>query len=72
MNLVTYMDVNGVELARGDLVELSDAMKLDDPQNNYGLGVGEIFHIFSTGIHVRFKDGIRVANNGRALRKVTN
>lgn len=66
------MDVNGVELARGDLVELSDAMKLDDPFNNSGLGVGEVIHTFSTGIHVRFKEGMRKANTGKAFRKVTN
>lgn len=68
---MTYTDVNGVELARGDLVELSDALKLDDPFNNHGLGVGEVIHTFSTGIHVRFKTGMRIANVGCALRKVS-
>jgi hypothetical protein len=64
------LDINGVKLQRGDHVELSDAMILDDPKNNYGLGVGQVEHVFTSGIHVRFKTGMRVANNGGALVKV--
>lgn len=73
MNL---QDVNGVPLARGDWVELSDVMKLDDPAANQGLGAGQIEHIFTegmrAGIYVTFKSGKkRVANTGTALVKVS-
>jgi hypothetical protein len=69
------VDVNGAKLTRGDYVQLTDAMILDDPVRNYGLGVGQVEHVFvsgkSVGIHVRFKSGHRVANNGGALEKVS-
>lgn len=65
-------DVNGEVLARGDYVDMSEAMKLEDPAQNYGIGIGQIVHIFNTGIHVRFpKVGMRTANSGKALRKVS-
>lgn len=68
-------DVNGFQLARGDWVEPSDAMKMDDPASNYKLGAGQIEHIFTegprAGIYVRFEKVQRVANNGMALRKVS-
>jgi hypothetical protein len=67
-------DVNGETLARGDWVEFSDAMKMAFPELAQGLGVGQVEHIFEDGprkgIHLRFKSGTRMANNGHALRKV--
>lgn len=67
-------DVNGTPINRGDFVVLSEAMQLDDPKNNYGIGVGQIEHIFIDGpkkrIYVRFKNTVKVANIGCALRKL--
>lgn len=68
-------DVNGQLLARGDYVVIADANQLDDPVNNYGIGVGQIEHIFTegrrAGIYVRFAKSVRIANMGLALRKVS-
>ena len=72
--MINTLDVNGVQLARGDYVVPSDAMILDNPSMFSTADMGQIEHIFLdgvlSGIHVRCPLGDYIANNGRALRKI--
>ncbi len=66
-------DVQGNELRRGDFVELTTGAMLPDYEN-VPKGTGQIVHIFTEGktkgIHIRFKEGMRMVNTGLAVLKV--
>ncbi len=61
-------DVNGLEIKRGDIVRPSiSSCALDPTQAN--IGTGQVIHVFSDSITVKFKDRTLVANSGLALEK---
>jgi hypothetical protein len=73
--MINTLDVNGVELSRGDYVVPSDAMRLSFPRMfSDGDLVGQVEHIFHegtrAGIYVRTPLRQYKANHGHALRKV--
>jgi hypothetical protein len=66
-------DIHGNELQRGDFVQLTTGTMLPDYENASN-GPGQIEHIFTEGkmkgIHIRFKEGVRVLNTGLGCEKI--
>lgn len=65
-------DINGIELVRGDFVQLEHTAFVLD--STLPRTIGQVIHVFvnskDKGIHINFGDRICVANNGVLLRKV--
>jgi hypothetical protein len=61
-------DINGLEIKRGDFVRPSmSSCALDPTLSN--IGPGQVIHVFSDSITVKFATKTCVANSGLALEK---